>query len=434
MQQIFVTVLTVMVLTGFIEPILAATYHVRPDGGSYGKGDGSDWNNALSGFSNIPWSKAGPGTTIYIAGGDYRQSLNIQASGNSSSYLRIRRATADDRGSSTGWQSSFDSQVRFLNGTQIRIASRSWVEVEGKTESGFYVLSVANVGPHFGYWLQGVKNVILSGFGATGQANGDDFRGVTVRDASNVTVRNGRIQHMPNDAVQLLGVYNSVFEHLSIGPRISSKTGKHADGFEVWETGNNVLRNSVFDWSGDMLIFGIMTSPSGRWDIYGNQFTGKSSAHHGTAYKTQSTDAPIGPLYFYNNSFYRIHLCFRGLSQTTLILRNNVFHDVSNLGFGSGNDQNYNFFSGVGPQVSGSNNVLNGGDPFRDAAKFDLNLKAVTTARDNGLNVGSAYRIDPNGNIRGANGKWDIGAFEWHDAQQADGGPQPPTGLHVVSQ
>src|SRR5437763_886648 len=51
----------------------AANWFVRPNGATYGSGNGSSWTNAWSGFSSIAWGSVACGDTIWIAGGTYTQ-------------------------------------------------------------------------------------------------------------------------------------------------------------------------------------------------------------------------------------------------------------------------------------------------------------------------------------------------------------------------
>ena len=84
------------------------TFCVRPNGTTYGSGDGSDWSNAFSGFpasTSGLWGegtgKIGAGDTVYVAGGNYTTSLNPGAGGSGEgTRLVIRRATVAEHGPS----------------------------------------------------------------------------------------------------------------------------------------------------------------------------------------------------------------------------------------------------------------------------------------------------------------------------------------------
>ena len=88
------TVLAVILGLLFILPQTACwseDYFVRPEGGSYGQGDGSSYENAWAGFAAIDWSAISPGETLYVCGEFYDGSgLSIGASGTEGSLVEIR--------------------------------------------------------------------------------------------------------------------------------------------------------------------------------------------------------------------------------------------------------------------------------------------------------------------------------------------------------
>jgi parallel beta-helix repeat protein len=54
------------------------------------------------------------------------------------------------------------------------------------------------------------------------------------------------------------------------------------------------------------------------------------------------------------------------------------------------------------------------GDPgFRDISSDDFHIQATSPCRDKGTDLGSPFNIDMDGNLRGVDGAWDIGAYEY---------------------
>jgi len=134
-------VVSIVILVGLASIASATNYYVRPDGGSYGSEDGSDWSNAFDGFSDVVWGSSagqvGAGDTLYVAGGNYTSSITPAASGTSDSVrIVIRRATVAEHGTGTGWNSSFDAQVNLKSGDYVRVYQRSYITVDGVTEYG----------------------------------------------------------------------------------------------------------------------------------------------------------------------------------------------------------------------------------------------------------------------------------------------------------
>jgi hypothetical protein len=70
-------------------------YYVRPAGGDYGLEDGSSYDNAWAGFSNIDWGVIAPGSTLFIVG-IHREQLSIGASGTSADPINIISCTDEN--------------------------------------------------------------------------------------------------------------------------------------------------------------------------------------------------------------------------------------------------------------------------------------------------------------------------------------------------
>jgi hypothetical protein len=72
----------------------AANFYVRPNGGSYGSENGSDWNNAFDGFGDIAWAiflREIPFGSPEV----YTQDLMPTKSGSAGNVIAIRRARSD---------------------------------------------------------------------------------------------------------------------------------------------------------------------------------------------------------------------------------------------------------------------------------------------------------------------------------------------------
>jgi Concanavalin A-like lectin/glucanases superfamily/Right handed beta helix region len=77
-----------------------ATWYVRPDDGAYGNEDGTSYNDAFDGFSDIVWGSGGveAGDTLYICGTHLSDKMAVGASGSSGSPITIRGDYASDPG------------------------------------------------------------------------------------------------------------------------------------------------------------------------------------------------------------------------------------------------------------------------------------------------------------------------------------------------
>ena len=90
-----------------------------------GTGDGSGW--ASAGGTNLA-NSLGPGETLWMAGGDYGNGFAITASGNATSPITIKKATAASHGSDSGWTTALDTQAVFNTGVGI---SGRYVTLDG---------------------------------------------------------------------------------------------------------------------------------------------------------------------------------------------------------------------------------------------------------------------------------------------------------------
>ena len=90
-----------------------------------GSGDGSDWSSA--GGTNLANSLAA-GDTLWLAGGNYGNGFAITVSGNATSPVTVKKATAQSHGSESGWNAQLDSQAVFNTGIGI---SGRYVTLDG---------------------------------------------------------------------------------------------------------------------------------------------------------------------------------------------------------------------------------------------------------------------------------------------------------------
>jgi chitodextrinase len=371
----------------------ACILYIRADASSYGAGDGSDWNNAYSGFDEIDWENEmiKPGTIIYFSGGNYTSSIIPQKSGDNSAPIIIKRAVSNDHGTDTGWNAEMDSTAYFMDGAKISTSSREHLIIDGVKDYGIKVLAPYRVCNYAGVLLNGSNNIVQH---ALIDGNGDDWASVGVGLGGNAnTLRYVKIRNTSNDAIKLKGT-NHIIEYSIIEPYASNRVANaccsgnvcHADGIEIDGADNITIRYNEFSWPGDTLIFGINGGESDNWDIYGNVW------HDGACImKIQSNNRPQTNIRVYNNTF---------LNYGSIVLRGQEFDFRNNL-----------FFNTNGIQ-EGSNIVVTD-DPFINSVEGDYRLSKQSLPVNEGEPLSSQYNIDAFGNTRGADGHWDIGAYEY---------------------
>ena len=133
-----------------------------------------------------------------------------------------------------------------------------------------------------------------------------------------------------------------------------------------------------------------------------------------------------------------------GASANNVVVYNNTIVGIQSgtcnirfPGSHTGDVAQNNIWYGLGPGVSYgcsantcSHNVnITSGDPFVSLATGDFRLRGATSA---GVSLAAPYNVDMTGKVRGTDGVWDLGAYEY-SASTVDA-PGPPTGLTATVQ
>ncbi|HWX19233.1 MAG TPA: hypothetical protein VN578_04910 [Candidatus Binatia bacterium] len=419
----------------FTSSAWSTNWYVRP--AAAGANSGADWNNAWT-IGTIAWSRIQPGDTIWIAGGTYGQSLNPQANGAAGNPILIKRVLSTDAAatSAAGWSGSFDSQVvispllnspitwnngtvgsyvsidgRINSGIQARIADFAAYSAAvsfGPGCSGAHDVSVANldmVGPGLGAIIQ--NNLAIFGI-ANGQSS--------VTTAYNISVTSCLIHGGPN-LIRMFAATGVLFDHCKFyengdaNPSVfhpnlaelannSNLTWRYCD-FTGWQVEGLMLYGD----SGAVYMYGCvwhMTSATGNRVIWLSQ-TGNSTGSQ-------------GPIILYNNTFVNAPVTINEAGSIAFAAgsqcRNNIYW---NSGYGGSvpGDMDYEFSSG---SVSGAHSISGGANPFVNYSGGDFHIGSTIAAnepRNKGVALAAAYSTDMDGNQRGADGAWDIGAYEY---------------------
>ena len=109
-----------LLLTSFAS---AANKYVAPGG----SGNGSSWSSPAS---PAIINSSAAGDVVYLAGGSYGGGIPVSASGSASAQLTIKRATASDHGSDTGWSANMDKQATFDSGWSV---TGRYITIDGNT-------------------------------------------------------------------------------------------------------------------------------------------------------------------------------------------------------------------------------------------------------------------------------------------------------------
>lgn len=452
-------ILLVVIMAAFTAS--ATDHFVRTS--SAGSANGTSWANAWS-MSGISWGSVAAGDTIYVAGGTYSTSLSFGASGSAGNQITVKRASASIAActGSSGWSSAFDALV-VIPGT-INCNGYSCITLDGSVNKGIQIPfggSSPN-GGNSGYGIcfsavgagaapnqsQIFTNLWLKG---PGWGNVSNVKGMLTGGTKCLQL-NKVISHCTFDGViQPLDAelwYNAVVDHctfLDTGGNTSSSY-QHADWCYHWSGTNTVFQhNYATNLTSQGFTF-YYASDGNTWFIgnvldVGNrplaggeqgQWTGSGGGYSGY----------WGNLFLVNNVFiggggfrFDDNVAQGGSGPNHLYKWNNIFLGGTDTDREKGSPpltQDYNIYTSGGNQDGGahsftstgsalfvdpsSNWRLKSGSPAMNAA-----LAIGTTNANSNPNIATPVNVDPDGNVRGADGVWDIGAYEYVGA-----GGNPP--------
>jgi hypothetical protein len=107
---------------------------------------------------------------------------------------------------------------------------------------------------------------------------------------------------------------------------------------------------------------------------------------------------------------------------------NNMFLNVGAVDWTYVTKHDYNWFLNSGDQNE-AHMETGTVSPYLNVSAGDFHLKTDTTS---GATLPAPYNIDPEGNVRGAGGIWDRGAYQF-SSDQVSSAPPPPTSLQAFA-
>ena len=408
---------------------------MRPNSGTYGSENGSDWDNAYDGLTDISWASLSAGDTIWVAGGAYSGQIFVAKSGSDGLPITIKRATADDSEctTATGWSAAYDAQVVITQDNAIvnSQADINYITIDGNVADGIKIIQGDGSGeacinwPHHGdHWT--VQYVHFQG---PGDSDGYSFSGrvgavdltpsATQGDSTYFTLSNCTI-HGFSTALYFLRFNYVTVEYNTIYDNISD-SAEHENIMYISGNSNygTIRYNNIYNYTAEGIYFsGPDEKDVTDWKIYGNIFRdGVGLARVFEVDLQKYATGSVSNLYFYNNTINNMWLGIRAGAEQTLNgwVYNNIFYNVSSTNWNN-LVHDYNYTDG---NFSEANGIASGSDPFEDLSGDDYHLASGSTAINAGTPLDSEYNTDMDGEVRGQSG-WDIGAYEYSEETPAN--------------
>ena len=427
----------------------AANHYVRQGA----TGNGSDWTNA---YGNLPDSLT-RGDTYYISDGSYG-GYTFDDANSGTSVITVKKAIAVDHGTDTGWNSGYgDGQAVFGGFT---FATDYWVidgstRNEGRWNDGpSYGIKTSGVATNYFWFGHAADNVTLkyldigSDYGdSDNESYGDGvYLGGFAEAVENWLVQRSYI-HNVRTAAQHAGVHNVIYEYNFIGPNWSKSGIRHQVRGSSVTIRHNIFRNACQGHVSDPTAGYSCTAIVG-W--YGNAGSNMEDYTNSAVYGNLFIDTVGGVFYngmiaigddrtsqgggpqdctgckVFNNTFVGmgrtntdsvISIGGGGIITNTEI-RNNAWYNIGN------------HTPTCQAAVCSNNPVIANANAFVNALAENFHLSASGSAGI-GDTLGPPYNLDPDGNTRGADGTWDIGAYEYVSGGSDTTPPGAPGGLSV---
>ena len=391
----------------------AANHYIRD--GATGSSPCSDWSSANA-CDALPATLV-RGDTYYIASGSYSgRTFNTATSG--TQYITIKGATAADHGTDTGWSNGYSvstsdggSQAVFTSNFTI---STSYWNIDGvvgpvlSQTPALYGFSMGTSQATGFIFSAAVSNIIISHLYAKAGTSSNNEREF-IKNNSGCTVTNLTISHCLLDSWQgfvaawLADVNYLIFEY-NVCLNLFSSGLNHGECVNPNGGGMNyaIFRYNWFEgystWASDQSgatgCIVANNNDNANAEIYGNVFY---NLWIGNGVITNTSQGNMLNAKVYNNTFTGITY---GVNGAIIVIAsgtvyNNISYNVDNSSISGGTQ---------------ANNTNYASSPFVDYANKNFHLAAPTSA---GTSLSSPYNMDVDGNIRGGDGTWDRGAYEY---------------------
>jgi hypothetical protein len=417
---------------------LAANHYVRS--GASGNGSGSDWTNA---YSSLPSSLV-RGDTYYVAAGSYPgKTFSDPVSGTTP--IAIKKATASDHGTDTGWQSSYGTGQAVFGNFSIT-TSNYVIDGQYRNESNWFDSASYgfSIGTNTSQQQITIKNygnapdnvtikyAYVPAWSAALPSTTQRIYAIDVDDGDGQSTSTGLVfSHMyvsGGNNIWFMRTTNGAIVEYNANSGVKSNSANHGEIVNLYYSGNNAIvryniwKDAYLGSGGTALV--AITQANGL-QFYGNVaynfnvgdgaigFDGYSSSHNRV----------------YNNTFIGsigYNAGVRWGSGTDNLTYNNLYINCATVTLEGTHD--YNGFSDSSARGEAHAQVSIPTSIFVNYSGQNFRLVAPTSP---GMSMASPFNMDMLGATRGADGVVDRGAYEY----STSGTPvlAAPTNLRVTN-
>lgn len=403
----------------------AATLYCGPS--STGSGSGADFNNRMALPNGTGFTR---GNTYVVVEGSYgSKTLSTAASG--TTQITIRLATTADSGVAGYATSLYDGQAVFGS---ITVATKYWVmngtrrdESNGWAAPSGYGFAASSIGSDSSGGEDGsYSEFYYMDLGATYEANpssgtigGYGPIARFVYSATGIKLSRCALHNGSGALLLIPGSQNFIVEYCNFGPgwgkeaiscMNSSASGTTVRYCRFWDAALKDPTDGTTGTTAEIGMFDPYTTgvSYSNWKIYGNWFKSDRSTGRnaviiigGGGYPGTAANCLV-----YNNTIANMS---EGGAYGMIVL-------VSGSGNEAKNNLFYNTPSSSVSANSTANNVTSSSNPFVGYSTQDYRIISTTGGtypRNAGTALSSTYNQDPLGVTRGADGTWDVGAYEY---------------------
>jgi hypothetical protein len=421
----------------------AGNWYVRP--AFTGTHNGTSWTTAWSDVTGISWSSVAAGDTVWLASGSY-SSLTPSKSGTSGNPIAIRRVLSSDSVpvAASGWSSGYDGLVTM--GTVNFNSAPNYISLDGRVEYGIKV----NVG-------DGGQGLVISTTSAgisvkyvevSGPPTFTTETDLVFYDAPSGTITSPLISHCyihgTDTLIERFNTVGMVVEYTKLFDSLWNGVD-HPDVVYSYPCSGSIFRyNTISNIYSEGAFYTYGGSTGEYW--YGNVFEHFDGHPFWIRDTSDIGSGTYGTFFLYNNTFANAvqssgdsaifidaH-AVSGIISSSSRAYNNIFYNAHDGNTWGPMVPDYNYYIGTSSDGA-AHSATSAVNPFvNQPTDFHLSPGSGPINKGVALTADGFINMDMDGDTRGADGTWDIGAYEFTATSTNPPivAPSPPTLLRIL--